>query len=140
MTTPQKTHGFTLIELMITVVIISIIAAVAYPMYTEYVRQARRSDAQIALTTVANAQERFYQDCNTYAATISSASGCGNGLGFTSSNSPDGFYTLTVPLANTASYQITATATGIQAADTQCATLSLSSTGAKTSTGGGVCW
>ena len=140
MTTPQKTHGFTLIELMITVVILGIIVAIAYPAYTDHIRKTRRSDAHIALSTVANAQERFYQDCNRYTTTIVSATGC-NGLAFNTSASKDGYYNLSIPLANTASYRTTATATGIQAADTQCATLSLSSTGAKTATGGGSkCW
>ncbi|TAM46105.1 MAG: prepilin-type N-terminal cleavage/methylation domain-containing protein [Gammaproteobacteria bacterium] len=59
--------GFTLIELMITVAIIGILAAIAYPSYQNYVKQTRRSDAQIALTQAANQQERFFTECNHYA-------------------------------------------------------------------------
>lgn len=59
--------GFTLIELMIAVVIIGVLAAMAYPAYTKYSIQTRRSDAQIALTQAAAAQEKFYSDCGHYA-------------------------------------------------------------------------
>ncbi len=65
--------GFTLIELMITVVIIGILAAIAYPSYRNYVTQTRRSDAQIALTQAANQQERFFTEFNWYAATLAGA-------------------------------------------------------------------
>ena len=63
-------HGFTLIELMITVVIIGILAAIAYPSYQNYTKQTRRSDAQIALTQAANQQEKFFTECNWYAKTL----------------------------------------------------------------------
>jgi type IV pilus assembly protein PilE len=60
-------YGFTLIELMIVVVIIGVLAAIAYPAYTKYSVQTRRSDAQIALTQAATLQEKFYSDCGHYA-------------------------------------------------------------------------
>ena len=63
-------HGFTLIELMVTVVIIGILAAIAYPSYQNYTKQTRRSDAQIALTQAANQQEKFFTECNWYAKTL----------------------------------------------------------------------
>ena len=62
-----KFYGFTLIELMIVVVIIGILVAIAYPSYTKYTIQTRRSDAQIALTQAAALQEKFYSDCAHYA-------------------------------------------------------------------------
>ena len=63
----RRFTGFTLIELMIVVVIIGVLAAIAYPAYTKYSVQTRRSDAQIALTQAAAAQEKFYSDCGHYA-------------------------------------------------------------------------
>lgn len=65
--------GFTLIELMIVVVIIGIVAAIAYPSYTKHMVQTRRSDAQIALTQIAALQEKFYSDCNHYAQVLTGA-------------------------------------------------------------------
>ncbi len=140
----RNTAGFTLIELMIVVIVIGIIAAIAYPNYTEYVRKSRRSDAQIALTQLANAQEKFYLNCNSYTpyltvatSTVNTCTVANSGLGYASSNSPQGYYTLSIPVGNTTSYTITATATGIQAADTTCPALSITSTGTKTPT---ACW
>ncbi|HEY0974442.1 MAG TPA: type IV pilin protein [Solimonas sp.] len=51
-------HGFTLIELMIVVVVIGVLAAIAYPSYMESVRKSRRADAQAALVGLAAAMER----------------------------------------------------------------------------------
>lgn len=52
-------RGFTLIELMITVAIVGILAAMAFPFYQEHINKARRSEAMSALTNAAAAYERF---------------------------------------------------------------------------------
>jgi len=51
---------------MITVVIISIIAAIAYPSYVDSVRKARRADAQAQMMELASFMERFYTENNRY--------------------------------------------------------------------------
>ena len=59
-------HGFTLIELMVTVAIVAILSAIAYPAYTEYILKSRRTDAKNALLDLAARQERFYSLNNKY--------------------------------------------------------------------------
>lgn len=58
--------GFTLIELMIVVVIVSILAAVGYPAYTDYVTRGKLTEATAALSTVRIKMEQFFQDNRTY--------------------------------------------------------------------------
>lgn len=58
--------GFTLIELMITVAIVGILAAIAYPSYTQYVERARRQEAISAMLEVQQFAERFFTENRTY--------------------------------------------------------------------------
>jgi type IV pilus assembly protein PilE len=58
--------GFTLIELMITVVIIGILAAVALPSYSSYIARARRADARTQLLQATQFMQRFYAANDSY--------------------------------------------------------------------------
>jgi len=60
-------RGFTLTEIMIVVAIVSILAAFAFPTYTSYMQQVRRSDCEAALLQLASAMERdFSRNGNAY--------------------------------------------------------------------------
>ncbi|HEX7864865.1 MAG TPA: type IV pilin protein [Variovorax sp.] len=69
-------RGFTLIELMVTVAIIAILAAIAYPAYRDYVLRGRIVDATTGLSTMRANMERYFQDNRTYLSTGSYTSPC----------------------------------------------------------------
>jgi type IV pilus assembly protein PilE len=62
----HRESGFTLIELMITVAIVAILAAIALPSYTQYIRRANRADAKTALLSNAQFLERNFTESNLY--------------------------------------------------------------------------
>jgi type IV pilus assembly protein PilE len=68
----HKLFGFTLIELMVTVVIIGILAAIAYPAYTSYGVRANRSAAQSFMLEVASREEQYLLDARSYTNTLGS--------------------------------------------------------------------
>ena len=63
---PNRFQGFSLIELMIAVVIVGILAAIAIPMYSDYVTRSRRADGQATLMQVAQELERCYTQFSKY--------------------------------------------------------------------------
>jgi type IV pilus assembly protein PilE len=58
--------GFTLIEVMIAVVIISILATIAYPAYTDYITRSQLAEARTALADMRVRMEQYFQDNRTY--------------------------------------------------------------------------
>ncbi|SEK13947.1 MULTISPECIES: type IV pilin protein [unclassified Variovorax] len=73
---PSRARGFTLIELMVTVAIVAILAAIAYPSYRDYVLRGRIVDASNGLSVMRANMERYFQDNRTYLSTGSYTSPC----------------------------------------------------------------
>lgn len=131
----KRISGFTLIELMIVVVVISILASIAIPSYQETVHRAKRADAQSALMGLANVMERFFTENNTYCGSESGGTvgTCAAGApGIFSANVPlDGgatFFNLTISAVTAVSYTLTATRTGSMTGD-KCGDFTLTHTG-----------
>lgn len=55
-------RGFTLVELMITVAVVAILAAIAYPSYRDYLKRAHRSSAQSLMLDLANREQQYLLD------------------------------------------------------------------------------
>jgi len=66
----KNQKGFTLIEILIVVVIVAILAAISVPIYIEYVKSARASDAKTAIQAIYQAAQVFYQDTGEYPTSV----------------------------------------------------------------------
>jgi type IV pilus assembly protein PilE len=121
----RKSKGFTLIELMVSVAIVGILAAIAYPSYIDYVIKSGRSEGQAAVMKIANLQEQYYLDNRVFTTDMTK-------LGLVASPliTEHGHYS--VASAGTSAFTITATAKGNQASrDSTCATITLTHAGIK---------
>ncbi|BBW92157.1 type IV minor pilin protein PilE [Pseudoalteromonas sp. PS1M3] len=124
----NKQRGFTLIELMIAVAIVGIIAAVAVPNYTEYVKRASRAEAASALLDAANKQEQYFVDNRAYSTSFSD-------LGI-QSKTENGHFELTINVVNSNEFTITAKPiAGAVKGDADCTSLTINDVGLKGATG-----
>ena len=133
----RKHAGFTLLEVMITVVIVAILTAIAYPSYENQLRKGRRASAQAFMVDLANREQQYLLDARSYAIGTNALPllGFANEAAIPSDVSK--FYTITItPDAPTTPPSFTITATP-KAGTKQVAdgVLTLNSTGAKTRNG-----
>ena len=154
----HRTSGITLIELLIVLVVVSILVGIAYPGYQQFVQRARRSEAQIALTQLAAAQEKLFTRCSTYTQDLNNIASVACNLAYTASaaakTTNEGNYSISaagIPDASGTSFVgFTLTAAPVagkpQANDSKCASIVLASTGQKTALSSGAadttseCW
>lgn len=136
----RHTQGFTLIELMITVAIVGILAAIAYPSYLSYIVKSNRAAAKSFLLEVSSRQQRYLLDARSYAPDLAT-------LQMTAPPEVSKNYTVTTaPTAGATPPGFTASAapSGSQAVrDVGCGTLTIDEAGTKSvsgSSGVAACW
>jgi type IV pilus assembly protein PilE len=130
-TRPSRSRGFTLIELMITVAIVAIIAAVALPAYKEQISRSKRSDVQALLVEDAGYMQRYYEANNTYLGTGSGANAISPVLpNAQSPKSGAKNYDISIDAANTTAttFKLKAVPTGSMTGD-KCGTYTLDNLG-----------
>ncbi|NWB97814.1 type IV pilin protein [Pseudomonas gingeri] len=118
----RTSSGFTLIELMIAVVVVGILAAVAYPNYLSYVKKTHRYEIAELISEQAQTLERFYTRNATY-------------VGVTGLSAGNSYYNITSTLAAT-TFTLTATpSTGSMMVGDMCGNYTLDNTGARANPG-----
>lgn len=143
-------------EIMITVAIVGILAAIALPSYAEYVRRSNRTVGKTFVADVLSRQESFYADRKSYATSLAALGFTVNTIDREGNNTATGaIYTISIgddgttcpaaassaPAAPVAAFRIFAVPAGAQTADTRCATLCVSSTGYRGASGSATdCW
>lgn len=128
----RRQGGFTLIELMITVAIVAVLAAVAYPAYTDQIAKGRRAEARTTLMDGAQWMERFYSENYRYDKNTANVA---VGVVFAAQYPgvpASGSKTYTLGFENLAAgtYRLVATRTGAMSAD-RCGDFVITHTGAK---------
>ena len=133
----KSMHGITLIELLIVVVVVSILAAIAFPNYQEFTARAKRNEAKAALLQIAVNQERIYLSSNPPAFTQDLTL-----LGFSSDpfTTDTGSYVIDVTAADAVNFTATATYQLGGSEAGKCLTFTIDGRGAKTSDPQGDCW
>lgn len=96
-------HGFTLIELMIALVVISILAAIALPAYNDYIQRGKMSEAFANLSDMRAKLEQYFQDNRTYVGACAS----GTAAPLPDSNSAK-YFTYSCPVLTATTYTVQA--------------------------------
>lgn len=140
--------GMTLIELLVVVAIVAIVSAFAFPSYTRYVANAKRTTGTSALLQIADRQQQFFMDNKRYAADLTD-------LGFaadpyivaddgnsTVAGDTAAVYSITLGNVTATTYTVTAAPLHAQLGrDTECGSLTITQAGTKGQSGASdSCW
>jgi type IV pilus assembly protein PilE len=128
--------GITLIELMIVVVVIGLIAVIAYPNYREFVARANRNEAKAALLRIATNQERFYLQNNSYTCDMTRL-GFPVAAGFVTESRS---YTVNVTACDSNNFTAQAVYNKADAEAGKCGSFQINGRNAKTSAPDADCW
>ncbi len=128
---PTRTRGFTLVELVIVLAVIAVLAAIAINSYRDHVLRSNRTEAMSALTELAQRQEEYFGNQQTYTGSLSTLN--------TSTTTDNGLYQLTIPASTTTSYTIRATPIDSQLQDQTCGWFQLNNLGQRTAENA-ECW
>ena len=118
--------GFSLIDVLITVAIVGILAAIAYPSYQSVMRKNNRAAAESYLADVAQRQQQYLLDQRSYASDVST-------LGVPTPATVTPYYTIAIAVAAgpPPSFSASAAPIGSQASDLSGQSLTITNTGAK---------
>lgn len=116
-----RAYGFTLIELVIVLAVLAILSAIAVNSYRDYVLRSNRTEAMAALKDLAQKEEEYFGNRQTYTGSLSALN--------VSTTTANDLYTLDIPSSTTTSYTLEATAIGSQLQDDTCRIFELTDMG-----------
>ncbi|MBD1582519.1 type IV pilin protein [Pseudoalteromonas sp. S16_S37] len=130
-----KGKGFTLLEALIVLVILGIVASVAYPSYKQFLVKAARSEAMVVLLDAANKQEQYFVDNRVFTDKLSDIG--------VPEKTENGFYSMSVTVDDTKFEVVATPIAGPVYGDKECTALMINELGQKLSKGSAskeYCW
>jgi len=115
---PGLCRGFSLVELLVSLVVLGLLTVLVLPTYQQHLRRLRRLDAQTSLQALHLAQIRWRSERGEFASSLQV-------LGWPSERSSEGHYRLQITAADSEGFTLVATPVGTQALDHDCTPMQL---------------